>query len=40
MTFEERMDEGLCVNCGDRESNEEGVLCDECRMEMWEGERT
>ena len=29
-----------CLNCEERESNEQGVLCDECRAEMWGDERT
>jgi len=40
------MSNGECFHCGERESggevgdrspesNEEGVLCDECRDEMW-----
>lgn len=29
-----------CLNCEERDSNEQGVLCDECRAEMWEERHT
>ena len=29
-----------CLNCEERESNEQGVLCDECRADMWGDART
>lgn len=29
-----------CYNCDENESMDDGVLCDECREAMWEGERT
>jgi len=29
-----------CYNCDEREAMDGGTLCEQCREEMWEGERT
>ena len=34
------MDSGACYNCDEREAMDGGALCEQCREEMWEGERT